>query len=39
MPNEKYVNPFKTGKLKNPGVSVQASREKLKQKLKKVRGK
>ena len=39
MDIEKYINPFKNGKLKNPGVDVKSSRKRLSAKLKKVRNK
>jgi len=39
MDNEKYINPFKTGKFKNPGVDKKTSVKRLASKLKKVRDK
>lgn len=37
--NKKFVNPFKTGELKNPGVDIRISRERTEQKLSRLKPK
>ncbi len=39
MKTKKYVNPFKTGKLTNPAVDIETSRQRTAAKLKRIRSK